>query len=85
MTNIVSIPVFSWCTYLLFRHWKYNYAEHLVLNAYITAQQLLLLVIWFPLFGWLADPPAWPQPVYAGLTLVYNFWVYVQLFRRGTR
>jgi hypothetical protein len=83
LINIVTIPVFALFSFLLFRRSGYNYAEHLVLNTYITAQQLLLFIGGSPCPGcrygltgcWACT---WP------LRWAYNLWVYVQFLRRRT-
>ena len=78
LINVISIPVFALFSFLLFRRLDYNYAEHLVLNAYITSQQLLLFIGWMPLAGILPVPAHWLPGGYVVLTLGYNLWVYVQ-------
>ncbi len=78
LVNVVSIPVFALFSLLLFRRSGYNYAEHLVLNAYITAQQLLLFIGWLPLTRFDPLPVHWLPGLYVALTLGYNLWVYVQ-------
>ncbi len=78
LINVISIPVFALFSFLLFRRLDYNYAEHLVLNAYITAQQLLFFVGWLPLASIISVPAHWLLGGYMVLTLGYNLWVYVQ-------
>jgi hypothetical protein len=78
LINVISIPVFALFSFLLFRPSGYNYAEHLVLNAYITAQQLLLFIGWLPLTRVLPLPVHWMLGVYVAITLGYNLWAYVQ-------
>jgi hypothetical protein len=84
LVNVLAIPVFALCSFLLFRRSGYNYAEHLVLNTYITSQQLLLFIGWIPLtfaIPWLLHGML---GVYVVLTLAYNLWVYGQFFRVRT-
>ena len=55
--------------------------ENLILNVYITAQQLLMLLIVFPV---IALTPAFKGEViafYSTITLIYNFWVYFTFFK----
>ena len=78
LINIVTIPVFALFSFLLFRRSGYNYAEHLVLNTYITAQQLLLFIGWLPLTRALPVRIDWLLGLYVAITLAYNLWVYVQ-------
>jgi hypothetical protein len=78
LVNVISIPVFALFSFLLFRRSGYNYAEHLVLNAYITAQQLLLFIGWLPLTQFSLLPVHRLIGLYVVVTLGYNLWVYVQ-------
>lgn len=79
--NIIAIPVFALFSWLFFISSKYNYTENLILNVYITAQQLLMLLIVFPV---IALTPAFKGEViafYSTITLIYNFWVYFTFFK----
>ncbi len=78
LINIVTIPVFALFSFLLFRRSGYNYAEHLVLNTYITSQQLLLFILWLPLTQAMPLPVDGLLGLYVAVTLGYNLWVYVQ-------
>ncbi len=44
VTYLLSLPLLAAITRLVFRRAGYNYAEHLVFNAYVTAQGSLVLV-----------------------------------------
>ncbi|MEL6717119.1 MAG: DUF3667 domain-containing protein [Bacteroidota bacterium] len=48
--QVSQIPIYALGTYWLFRAVRYNYAEHLILNCYMTAFSTLLFVLVFPLF-----------------------------------
>jgi hypothetical protein len=79
--NVVTIPVFALFSWWLLSKNAWNYAENMVLNSYITAQQLLLFVCMAPLFEIHFFPHQFLLPFYILLTLLYNVWVYVQFFR----
>lgn len=55
---LLSIPLFSLASYLVFKRQGYNFIEHLVLNAYVASQKLLLRIAIFPLTKFLNDTPA---------------------------
>ena len=80
LVNVVSIPVFSAVCRLLFRRSPYNAGEMLVMNTYITAQQMLFLVVLVPFFEFFPGFKAFILPVYTFLAMAYNVWVYVQFF-----
>jgi hypothetical protein len=84
LVNVISIPVFALFSFLLFLRSGYNYAEHLVLNGYITAQQLLLFIAWLPLTRVAPLPVHWLLGGYVAVTLGYNLWTYVQFYRVRT-
>ncbi len=79
--NVITVPVFAIVTYLVFRWLKYNFTEHLILNIYITAQQLAILVVAAPIIL------IWPNSkeevilAYSIVTIAYNFWVYKAFFQ----
>jgi hypothetical protein len=47
---LVQIPVFATGTFIAFYKARYNYIEHLVINAFLTGQRLLLHLVAFPLY-----------------------------------
>ncbi|QHT71775.1 DUF3667 domain-containing protein [Rhodocytophaga rosea] len=79
LINIITIPVFAIFSWLL-RRKAYNYAENIVLNTYITSQQLLLFVSMVPLFECYSTTPRYVINFYVVVTLLYNVWVYKQFF-----
>lgn len=85
LINIVTIPVFALFSWLLFRRSGYNYAEHLVLNTYITSQQLLLFIGWLLITRVIPSPDEGLVGLYVAITLLYNLWVYVQFCGAHTR
>ena len=42
LLNALSVPTFSFYSYLFFLNKNYNYTENLILNMYIVSIQLLL-------------------------------------------
>jgi len=79
--NIITIPVFTLFSWVFFRYSGKNYAENLILNTYITAHQLALIIVFAPFFEFF---PAMKDPIliplYVVLTLVYNYWVLKDFF-----
>ncbi|MBL6445218.1 DUF3667 domain-containing protein [Fulvivirga sp. 29W222] len=79
--NVIAIPVFALFSWLFFFESKYNYTENLILNIYITAQQLIMLLLIFPVIALI---PTWKEEViaiYSAITLIYNLWVYFTFFK----
>lgn len=73
------IPIISVFSYLFFKKSAYNYAEHLVLNAYVTSVGNLTNIISY-LFIWLFDIGTTSL---AGLIayLAYNLYAFKSFFR----
>ncbi len=46
---LAQVPLYAVGTFLAFRKRGYNFAEHLVLNAFLTGQKLLVYILAFPL------------------------------------
>jgi hypothetical protein len=46
---LLIIPIYSLASYLAYRKEKYNFVEHLVLNAYTSSLRLFITIILFPL------------------------------------
>lgn len=47
--TLLSIPVFSMSSYVVFKRQGYNYIEHLVLNSFVASQKLLVHIPLLPL------------------------------------
>lgn len=84
LLNIIAIPIFAFFSWILFFKRGFNYAENVILNTFITAQQLFFLLALVPLFEF------WPggrhviTSAYTILTIGYNLWTY-QVFFRGRK
>lgn len=80
LLNIAAIPIFAFFSYAFLSGNKYNFAENLILNTFITAQQLLFLLVLIPFFEFIPQARALMIAVYTLAIIVYNIWAYVQFF-----
>jgi hypothetical protein len=80
LLNITAIPVFAFFSFAFLSGRKYNFAENLILNTYITAQQLFYLLLLVPVLELFPATRAALIAVYTLATALYNVWVYVQFF-----
>ena len=83
LLNIMAVPVFALFSWLLLSHGRYNFAENLILNTFITAQQLFFLILLVPFFEFI---PQYRQVIIGAYTLgimIYNGWALVQFFSPG--
>jgi len=51
LLSLLLLPVFSIGTFFSFRKEGYNFIEHLVLNAFLTSQRLVLRIVLFPIYS----------------------------------
>jgi len=49
MMALLVVPIYALASFLAYRKEKYNYVEHLVLNAYTSSLRLFVAIILFPL------------------------------------
>lgn len=83
--NLFLLPFFALGAFLVYRKDGKNYAEHLVINAYIVGQSMLFVLVglmvqamvhflvgksWDMVIGYMST----------GIFMVYLLWVYTQLF-----
>ncbi|HSZ25621.1 MAG TPA: hypothetical protein VK766_07895 [Cytophagaceae bacterium] len=80
LLNLVAIPVFSLFSFLFFRDSGLNFAENLIVNTFITAQQLLFLVILIPFIEFMPGTKHILIPIYTLGMVVYNIYAYLQLY-----
>jgi len=79
--NIVTVPVFAFFSYFFFKPTGYNYSENLILNMYITAHQLFILLVFFPIIEIFLPYKSTILYIYLIVTLIYNFWAYLSFFK----
>lgn len=55
---LLSIPFFSFFTYLSFKKWRHNYYEHIVINSYVLSfYTLSLIILFYPILFFLKSNP----------------------------
>ena len=75
---LILVPFFSLASYFAFIKSKYNYFEHLILNIYITGQQMFI----YFLFSFIYDRDSYLVLLPLLLGMGYNFWTYIQFFNK---
>jgi hypothetical protein len=80
LLNVSAIPVFAFFTWSILSRSRFNFAENLILNTFITAQQLFFLLLLVPFLEFIPASRTVLLSAYAALILVYNVWVYMQFF-----
>lgn len=81
--NVVAIPVFAFFSFAWLSGRKYNFAENLILNTFVTAQQLFFLLLLVPVLELFPGSKVVLIAGYTVATILYNIWVYVQFFGSG--
>lgn len=75
------LPVFTVGTFLSFRKKGYNFVEHLVINAFLTGQRLVIRIVLFPIFYFLSGENLKAFSMFVNLIFfVLAFWAFVQIF-----
>lgn len=82
-STLLLLPVFSFASYLSFFKCDLNYLERVVVNAYITGHQALIYSC-FALVGIFVESEVL-ESLPLLLAILYNFWVFWQLFSVGNR
>ncbi len=49
LIHLIFIPLYSFCSWIVFKKWGYNYVENLIINCFLTAQLLLYGIAIFPI------------------------------------
>ena len=75
-TVLLTLPLFSTASYLAFKRSHYNFFEHLILNIYITGQQMIIYLL--ASFAVIEDSMMEVIPLVLGIA--YNFWAFYQFF-----
>lgn len=70
------VPLFALASFITFRKNDYNFSEHLIINLYITGEQLLI----YTLFSFIQDRNSIITVVPLLLGFLYNWYVYNRLF-----
>lgn len=81
ITNILAVPIFSLFTYLFFWDSKKTFGESLIINTYITAQQLLILIFCAPFIEFFPGQHHTIMTIYGEIVFVYNIGVCVLIFQ----
>lgn len=79
---LFSLPALALSTFLVFRKNGYNYAEHLTINTYASAGQIVLYIL--TLFTKFFMSVINGQVLAIIITSVYAVWVYVMVFKRSS-
>ncbi len=78
--NIIAIPIYASATWIFFRPIGDNFAEHLVMNVYVVAEQLALIIVMVPFLQIFPAVKLEVVGVYSVVVFVYNIWVYTTFF-----
>jgi hypothetical protein len=83
LLNIMAVPVFALFSWLLLSRGRYNFAENLILNTYITGQQLFFLLWLVPILEFFPQSKPILIGIYTAAIMLYNSWAYIQFFSPG--
>ena len=81
---LLLIPFFSIGSYISFINRGYNYLEHIVINSYITGQQIIFYSI-LTIIGVLAGNIDKMITFAIVISVIYRFWTFMQFFQDKNR
>ncbi|MES2826928.1 MAG: DUF3667 domain-containing protein [Bacteroidota bacterium] len=83
---LITIPFYSLFSYVWFKKAKFNLSEHLVLNSYKTAAELIIGIVFTAVTIFYTDKSGlmilYSVVVYLG-SLSYTMWFYYQFFSKS--
>jgi len=84
---LLSIPMFSLASYVVFRKQGYNFIEHIVLNSYMASQRLILRIAIFPITKYFTESEN--SKLFVDflmlMDIVLIFWCYITFFNNLSR
>lgn len=85
---LMAIPAMAVTCMIIFRSFRYNLAEHLIINTFVISQSILLMMIW-SIVALIFKPGASTFTILYFLAflsvLIYQTWVFFQLFDSGNK
>lgn len=80
---LILLPLFSLASYPVFNKSKYNFVEHLTINAYLSGQRLFLGILTFPILFVFEKSTFlfFIEILVVFLVLGFTFWAYSTLFK----
>ena len=80
---LFCIPFFAFGSLIMFRKYKYNYFEHLVLNTYLTGGQIIVYLLLLPLcYFFSIHTYFWISLL---ISSTYMLWGYIQFIYTGRK
>ena len=77
---LLQLPFYSLATYLVYRKYKMNYAEHLTLQTFITAQTTILAMLVMLLIFLLGKPGIYLASIMSFVSTVFQIYAFRQFF-----
>lgn len=80
-STLLLIPIFSFASYICFLKEKYNYIEHLILNFYISGQQIIIYLTFAALYYIFGIDGYYKEIIPVIVATLFIFWTYIQFFK----
>jgi Protein of unknown function (DUF3667) len=81
---LLQLPFFALGSYWVYRKYKFNYAEHLTLHTFITAQTTLISMITMLIIAVSGKPGVYIAAIMSLLSIVYLVFAFTQFFQERT-
>lgn len=81
--QLISIPIISFCTWLAFKKWGYNYIENIIINSFMISQMLLIGILLTPIKYLCINSDVYVLVNTVLGLIAYGFaiWLYLKLYK----
>lgn len=84
---LVFIPVFSIASYFAFYKFKFSFFEHIAINAFLSAQRMLIGVLTFPILILFSEGPYSNviELMVAFIEIGFTIWAFMTFFKKENK
>ncbi len=77
------LPIISFCSWLAFKKWGYNYVENIIINSYASGARLAVSILLFPVMYLVknSDFLILFSSISGFLSIGITIWLYIQLYK----
>lgn len=82
LASIILIPISALSSFWAFRNKEYNYAEHIVVNTYLSGLHILIQILFLPIILFIPREHQWTTSSSLGIVtdIIFRFWTFYQIF-----
>lgn len=83
VVELLFLPIISFCSWLAFKKWGYNYVENIIINCYGSGLRLVFGILVFPIHYLVCRTSAFlPITTFLGfISIALTVWLYLELYK----